>query len=711
MLRFISILLVFLCFSNTSLSQNSINENSINSIIDNEYFNNYSLENFYLHTNKSIYFSQEEIFFKAYVVHEEDNKPFIETTNLHVSLYDFNNKLVLSELFYVNKGTSYGSIAIPEDIKTGNYTIQLNTQWNKNFKEGSLFPIKIYNINNTNTSLESAKNEELNITKKAQVAESFQDNNSGYRLINSKSKNSDIVRFQLKSNNETIAAEKDKFIYAISHKKGTTKSVAPIKLLNNINTYNLNFYKDSLFKGANSITVFNKQNEILAESNYFNKPKKEIDISTSIIKETNDSISLDIKLLNIAQETNISISVLYEQTKALDTNTTITKRFLESPENTDGFNAFPYKNRAPVLENENGLKLSGSVNTKIHNTSNYKVIFTSQANNLLLTTPISSDKKFEFKNLLLKHPSDYKLALVNKNQEVIKGDFFIYKNFVNFKADSILNNNLVNNLEKMPILFEEKEKEKATNKTTNYFPVNKEVEQLEEVFLKSVINKKEERILQINDENPFLGISTSFSKDYLVDLDKDYFLTLRQYLQRIPSIQVIESNFERLIVYTRRISTITGGDDRVLFILDGTPLDASSGLDIGHLNVTDFELISVNVSGSGYGIQGSNGVINLISRNHVESNNNTNTLVKEYQTSLGFNLDKSSLENSKLVFSNLQSSYYYKTIDWVPNFTLIPNSSNILKIKKPKSENVKLIINGFNNDGDLIYKVIELVKN
>ncbi|WP_452228325.1 MULTISPECIES: hypothetical protein [unclassified Lacinutrix] len=706
MLRFLSILFVFFCFCNSSLSQNSINENSINSIFDNEYFNNYSLENFYLHTNKSIYFSQEEIFFKAYVVHEEDNKPFVETTNLHISLYDFNNKLVLSELFYVNKGTSYGSIAIPEDIKTGNYTIQLNTQWNKNFKGGSLFPIQIYNINNT--SLETAKNEKLNITKKIQVVKSFQDNNSGYHLIKSKSKNSEIVRFQLKLNNETIAAEKDEFIYAISHKKGTTKSVAPIKLLNNIKTYNLHFYKDSLFQGFNSITVFNKQNKILAENNYFNKPKKEIDISTSIIKETNDSISLDIKLLNIAKETNISISVLYEQTKALDTNTTITKRFLESPERTDGFNAFPYKNRAnrePVLENENGLKLSGSVNTKIDNTSSYKVMLTSQANNLLVTSPISSDKKFEFKNLLLKHPSDYKLALVNKNREVIKGEFFIYKNFVTFKADSLLNNNPVNKLEKTPIILEEKEE--ATNKTINYFPVNKEVEQLEEVFLKSVINKKEERIIEIKDENPFLGISTSFSKDYLVDLDKDYVLTLRQYLQRIPSIYVAESSFEKLIVNTRRISTITG-DSSVLFILDGTPLDAERGLDIGHLNVTDFELISVNISGSGYGIQGANGVINLISRNHVASNNNTNTLVKEYQTSLGFNFDKSSLENSKLVFPNLQSSYYYKTIDWVPNFTLRPNNSNILKIKKPKNENVKLIINGFNNDGDLIYKVIEL---
>jgi len=711
------LLLIFTGLITTlSFSQNNTTKDPLYDVINNGYFNSYNLESFYLHTNKSIYFSQEEIFFKAYVVHEEDNKPSLETSNLHINLYDSNNKLVLSELFFTDNGTSYGSIKIPKNIKSDNYTIQLNTQWNRNFKEGALFPIQIYNINDTTSSLETAEEHVINSTENNAKEALIIKNKTGYLLDRKESKNKDIVTFQLKTNNTTVAAEKDKFIYAVLHKKGSAKSVAPIKLIQGINTYTLNFNTNTLFKGTNTITVFNKQNNILAQHNYYHKPEKGIDITTSILTETNDSIRIDLKLLNILKDTNISVSVLHEQTKAIDSNATITKTLLANTNDVlatnSSSNPFPYKNRTsttPILANENGLKIIGTINTKIKNTKDYSVMLTSHVNNLLLTSPIASDKKFEFKNLVLKHPSDYKLSLVNQKGEIVKGEFYIYKDFVAYKADSILKNNTAKKITVKKTSEEEEVKEDSTTEIVNYFPVNKEMEELEEVFLKDVFSKQQKRLKEIKETNPYLGVSAGFSDEYMIDLDKDNNASLADYLGKIPGIRVA-NDFGVIRIYKERITNLNKGAGASLMsvFLDGMPFSQEDGLDVANQNVTDFELITINISGSGYGLQGSNGVINLITRSGFNYRKRGTNFAKDYQTELGFNLEKSTLADSKLYFPDLQSNYYFKAIDWIPNYTLKPNSTNVLKIKKPKNENIKLIINGFNTDGDLIYKVIDL---
>ncbi len=55
---------------------------------DNGYIHDYNIENFYLHTDKNFYFTEEHIYFKAYTVSEINNKPNLNTRNLHINLYD-----------------------------------------------------------------------------------------------------------------------------------------------------------------------------------------------------------------------------------------------------------------------------------------------------------------------------------------------------------------------------------------------------------------------------------------------------------------------------------------------------------------------------------------------------------------------------------------------------------------------------------------------
>jgi len=45
-------------------------------------------ESVFLHLNKTAFIPGEEVWFKAYVYDRKNHKPFIETTNLNVAIYD-----------------------------------------------------------------------------------------------------------------------------------------------------------------------------------------------------------------------------------------------------------------------------------------------------------------------------------------------------------------------------------------------------------------------------------------------------------------------------------------------------------------------------------------------------------------------------------------------------------------------------------------------
>jgi len=60
-----------------------------------------SQEKFFMHTNKSLYFSGEKIWYKVYVVSDIDNTPNYQTTNLHVNVYSSKKELVEIILVFV----------------------------------------------------------------------------------------------------------------------------------------------------------------------------------------------------------------------------------------------------------------------------------------------------------------------------------------------------------------------------------------------------------------------------------------------------------------------------------------------------------------------------------------------------------------------------------------------------------------------------------
>ncbi|WP_090840452.1 DUF4397 domain-containing protein [Olleya namhaensis] len=771
---------ILFIISNALYSQSAVKESPLNTIENNPFFHNYNIENFYLHTNKSLYFTEERVFFKAYVVNEANNKPNLDTKNLHVNIYAFNNQLILSKLFYTENGVSSGSIALPKDLESGEYTIQLDTQWNKNFKEGSNFTIQIHNLKDSKTMTSFLENEEtedhqnqsedinedsitffpesgslledientiffniksddqaqitgkiidinteqevakienrnstsakstfnynsnfiavFNIDGKTQKIELPSANPTGFILTKTNTKQDNTVNFKLKTNAKTLANTDNKFTYAVLHQKGIVNATAPFNLSESILTYNLNFLKTDLFNGLNTVSVFDSQNKLITERSFYNKDKTQGDILTSIINQNKDSITLDLSLINVNKATNISISVLHEDSKAIDYKSkiqnTINKEYTALKDNqTSSFSYKKIKNKPLLFENEKGLIIKGTLNSNIKKPKDYKVILVSPKNNILLSRALNSDKTFEFKNVYFAHPSEYSLTLLDKENKIIKADFYVYNTFINYNADSTIIKPKKLKASKNKVL-----QENIVYKNTE-LPQQKNIEILDEVVLDNIEKIKEEKIKKILKENPIIALNKGFSNYYLIDINKNH-ESLESYLRKLPGLDIKYFNGETY-VYLQRKSELAK------ITLDGSPISQSRGFSLANQSVNSFELITVKISELGY--QGTfSGNVNLISRKDYSKLKIKNSDVKQHKTNTGFNFNATTLNDSNLFYPIKQTEKEYSTIDWIPDFTLNPNTTNILKIKKPIDEHVKLIIQGISLDGDLIYKIIQL---
>lgn len=791
----------------SSFSQKNIQAEA-DKLLNSDNFHNFKLEKFFLHTNKSIYFAGEKIWFKAYVVDDDFNVPYIETSNLHLNLYDSDKLLINSKLLYVDNGISYGEIELSKDLKSGIYFLQLDTQWNRNFKNGTIFKIEVKNLkvmdseeinqpissNNqpitnetkplgisffpeSQTMLKNVQNMVSfstlkNITGKViddisglPVA-SLRSNelgvgafkilyNSSYSVLldidgeevkikvpnavengfvihkRTSNYNSKTIHFEFKTNKQTIKNLDSKYLFAVLHRNGSVRSVAPIELKKEIIDYTINFLSDDVFNGINTITLFNEQNQPISERHFFWKRDNTIQIEVTKQSKVDDSLNLSLRVLDKTLPTNLSISVLPEQTQVYKDDYSIVSSFLASPyingstsyiNNTDLSNSeldfliqtktfknsLPYRNIKQselLFQNDNGITLKGSINTKINDLEKYSVMLTSKENNLLLVQPLEKDKTFEFSNLLLNHPTNYQLALLNKKGEIEKATFFVYKTYTDYVSNTKLiiedykNNNNPSS--------------KAQELNQQDFDLSLlefgDVEELDEIVIKADRVKAEQEIQKKLRRSGVQGMA--FSNIYKIDESSFAKGDIIQFLRTLSGITVKYTqdntpylNNER---YLKTFNNI--GDAPLTIVLDGTPL----GTDLTVINfrqASEFEYIIVNHRGAGYGALYPKGVINMVTKkgNDGKQLSKENPDIQVSDTEFGFSIPEANYTSPFFQFPSYGSKENFNTLDWIPNFEVLPNKYNSLKVNVEDSNGVKLIINGMNNNGDLIYEVITI---
>jgi len=107
-----------------------------------------AIEKIYLHTDRSSYFTGEDIWYKAYDVRAYNNFLFDNSNILYVELIAPDSKIVARNKTNLELGLGYGDFKLLDSIvKPGRYQLRAYTNWNRNFGDDFVFKKDIEIIN------------------------------------------------------------------------------------------------------------------------------------------------------------------------------------------------------------------------------------------------------------------------------------------------------------------------------------------------------------------------------------------------------------------------------------------------------------------------------------------------------------------------------------------------------------------------------------
>ncbi|MEM6718520.1 MAG: hypothetical protein AAF611_04305 [Bacteroidota bacterium] len=316
---------------------------------------------------------------------------------------------------------------------------------------------------------------------------------------------SDKIVLEFHTNEETLANHPDKTYKILIHQNGKLKTTG---LQFSSTKKAISIEKEHLFKGVNTITVFDDEKQPILERLFFNDYGiKTANINVTKLTTLNDSIILSAKELNFNKNANVSISVLPEATDGYSPNHNIisnfylkphVRGFLENPQYyfdnmnrkkkyeldilllTQGWSRYEWNNifgKKPLVQHrfENGITISGRVNKPasdvkrifLHNTKNHNAQFIDLDQNQkfeLAGLFLEKEEEIRFSYVsekgILKKPSMYLRFILNDSEDYISKDYLhTFKDF-NIKNElSVPKNFDFENLEKLDaVVLEAKKK-------------------------------------------------------------------------------------------------------------------------------------------------------------------------------------------------------------------------------------------------------------
>ena len=182
-------------------------------------------EKVFIHTNKTSYFTSDNIWFKAYVG-QFDNRPSLKTTRLYVNLLNSNGNIIQDRNVFIYKGTGKGQFKLDDSLKAGKYYIQAYTNYMRNFGDDNVFIQEINILNDiTKKEVTTKNNYDIQLLPEGGYLLEDIENVVGIKaLINGRgvnysgkiinSKNEEIVRFK----SEHLGMTKCKFFYKPTEK-------------------------------------------------------------------------------------------------------------------------------------------------------------------------------------------------------------------------------------------------------------------------------------------------------------------------------------------------------------------------------------------------------------------------------------------------------------------------------------------------------------
>lgn len=146
-LKITSLSLIFIVFFTSIFAQENVLEKLIKPLQENTLYR----EKVFLHTNKSIYFSNETIWITAYVAEDAENKPSVYSSNLYLNLINSEGNVIEQKNIFVQNGVGFGDFSLNQNLTSGSYFIQGFTNYMQNFGAENMFIQEIEFINSTQT--------------------------------------------------------------------------------------------------------------------------------------------------------------------------------------------------------------------------------------------------------------------------------------------------------------------------------------------------------------------------------------------------------------------------------------------------------------------------------------------------------------------------------------------------------------------------------
>lgn len=148
------LLLIVLFVSSNVVAQNDVGHK----LVKDKFLDYFELprESVFLHTNKTMYIVNEEVWLKGYVYNRHLQKPFHQTTTVHVGLFNAKGENFKNYHFKAKDGYFKGNIVVDSMLVSGEYYLRSSTNWMKNFKEDDSHIQKITILNEKPLKKESA---------------------------------------------------------------------------------------------------------------------------------------------------------------------------------------------------------------------------------------------------------------------------------------------------------------------------------------------------------------------------------------------------------------------------------------------------------------------------------------------------------------------------------------------------------------------------
>ena len=474
--------------------------------------------------------------------------------------------------------------------------------------------------------------------------------------------------------------------------------------------------------GVNILTLFNEDDQPIAERLFFNYNGidliKSTDVSASKKRDT-VTVNLSFKNINTEAINALSISVLPDETKSYNRHNNIVSYTYLQPYLRGTIEQAKYY--FTDIDAKKQYELDNLLLTQGWSSYDWNSIFKNVPNQTH-TFEQGIRLKANLQGEVLKNPDNAFLMHAVSNEEprifeVSEGEnSFLIDNLFPVGADKIFMSRITKTNGLLPASlyfqsFPSAIPRLSTNSVTlrpkhdytieanlksNVFKGFNigEVQELEEVVVKSALERKRTKMRKLN-KHKFGKIAVIDEEDRLL------FNTLGQFLVS-KGFQVIENLGQFEVIDRQNYSgrTPNGGGVGPLFFLDDMYMvDLSI---FSQYSLTNVGYIEINRLGIGEGARGGRGVIKIYSSTEGSKSTNNQDTVQDFKLPLSFSAEK------KFYVPKYQSYYtdFYKgygVVDWKPKVTIDPDGIASFKIFKPIGS-VTLFIEGIANDGSFIFE-------